>query len=304
MRRTLLCAATAVLGIAYVGLADDVPLEMRNAAIRFASQNDGPAVEGLVTLSGRFDPLAGPSHVEYQQDALAISLGGVEMLRIDPLDPRLKWRRKGTKVVFRQRARDGGARYLLVDLLRGRFRFRGARVDLAGLQEAGAWGVPVTLTVGDATIAGEVDFLASRNRRRARWKQVHGARAAERPLPLGDFGDSTNIRDRRFVVVRTDQEWQALWAEHSGGAAPSVDFASHMIVALFAGEKMSGGYGMELDAVEQDASGAVVKFTETSPGAHCVVTLAITYPFTIARVPRVDGEALFEGRDRVQNCRR
>ena len=57
-----------------------------------------------------------------------------------------------------------------------------------------------------------------------------------------DKGSRSGLRERKFVVIKTANEWKELWSSHVLGsippkALPSVDFQTEMIVAVFLGEE-------------------------------------------------------------------
>jgi len=111
-----------------------------------------------------------------------------------------------------------------------------------------------------------------------------------------DRGVVSDIDGPREVVARTADEWQALWKAHAGPArtVPPVDFAARMVVGVFAGTRNTGGYDVEITAVEVDGAGLVVRYAETSPAADALVAQVITSPFHVVSVPRTEGVVRFE----------
>lgn len=104
-------------------------------------------------------------------------------------------------------------------------------------------------------------------------------------------------------VIRDPAEWERLWSRHAGEkAAPEVDFEREMVVAAFAGEFRTGGYSIDIDRLERTDEGLVVHVVLERPGATCMTTQALTQPFQIARVPRVDGEVEFRVRTETRKC--
>ena len=52
-----------------------------------------------------------------------------------------------------------------------------------------------------------------------------------------------------------------------------------VVVLIFLGEKMTGGYGISIEAFEENNSELVILIREIKPGPDSMVTQAITYPY-------------------------
>ena len=70
-------------------------------------------------------------------------------------------------------------------------------------------------------------------------------------------GSNSGVRERKFLVIKTEAEWKTLWQTHAQPQAPAkelprVDFDKEMVVAVFLGEKPTGGYRVEITAIEED----------------------------------------------------
>ena len=71
---------------------------------------------------------------------------------------------------------------------------------------------------------------------------------------------------------------------------PRVDFTQNYVIAVFAGEKASGGHDIEVADIEDTESKRKVSIALTRPGAGCIATQALTRPFQIVVVPASDLE--------------
>jgi len=83
---------------------------------------------------------------------------------------------------------------------------------------------------------------------------------------------------------------------------PEVDFAQEMIVAAALGTRASGGYNVLLTRAIEDSTGVQVSVLETSPGANCATTLALTQPIDLGRLERRDGPVRFVVTQQVERC--
>lgn len=108
------------------------------------------------------------------------------------------------------------------------------------------------------------------------------------------------------LVLRDDAALAAAWKTANAGTvgspAPSIDFASQMVVLVALGERRTGGYTVRIDSVSRDAGGALVRYTATSPGPSCMTAQMITAPVIAVAVPRVDGTVRFQRSDATDRC--
>lgn len=91
------------------------------------------------------------------------------------------------------------------------------------------------------------------------------------------------------TVARNQADWAALWKKHTSIESnpprfEKIDFGKEIVVAVFAGEKPTGGHGIEITSVERIDERLLVSFVERNPPPGSVVTQAFTQPFHIVRV--------------------
>jgi hypothetical protein len=91
------------------------------------------------------------------------------------------------------------------------------------------------------------------------------------------------IRTPTEKVMRTPTEWAALWrqahANRTPPAAPSVDFAKEMVIAVFMGQRSTGGYSIAIENVAFGEKEIRVTVREQTPPPDAIVTQALTQPF-------------------------
>ena len=82
-------------------------------------------------------------------------------------------------------------------------------------------------------------------------------------LARGD--DSRLVEPRRFVI-RDRQAFAAVWAAHAGqdAAVPAVDFDTRMVAAVFAGERPTPGFAVEVIGTRREGADLVVLARRTS----------------------------------------
>jgi hypothetical protein len=110
------------------------------------------------------------------------------------------------------------------------------------------------------------------------------------PLPLtelasGRFGPCAAPRRE---VVRDPARWDQVWAEvqPSRTAPPPVDFAGQVALVACLGERRTGGYAIEIVAVEVGETELVVTVRETAPLPGAMTSQALTQPYHAVRVAK------------------
>jgi hypothetical protein len=111
-------------------------------------------------------------------------------------------------------------------------------------------------------------------------------------------GVNGGVRESAQLVVRSQSEWAALWGRLMRPRAtppppPAVDFSIEMIVALFMGERPTGGYEIEATRVERTDSGLTVHYRVKRPEAGAILMQVLTQPFHLIKLPRVDEPVTF-----------
>jgi hypothetical protein len=119
--------------------------------------------------------------------------------------------------------------------------------------------------------------------------------AGQVPFITVDKGVSSGIRERKFVVIKTEQEWAELWRAHASivmppRERPSVDFNNEMVVAAFLGEQRSGGSSIEISKIEEIPveRQIFVFLRETKPPPGSMVIQAMTQPYHIVKLRQAD----------------
>jgi hypothetical protein len=111
-------------------------------------------------------------------------------------------------------------------------------------------------------------------------------------------GDGSGIDAPRRVVIRDEQAWRTLWKEHAGpdAAVPPIDFATRMVAAVFAGDRPTPGYGIEVVDARRDGEGLGIVVAESRPAPGTLAAQVITTPFHIVSLPRFEGSVVFTSR--------
>ncbi len=100
-------------------------------------------------------------------------------------------------------------------------------------------------------------------------------------------------------AYRTPDEFKAAWVADGGAPAdlPKVDFDREMVLAVFSGQKNTGGHAVKIEQVIDNGSAVVAIFRMTSPGPDDMVTQALTYPSSVVVVPKRESPVTFIAAD-------
>lgn len=157
-------------------------------------------------------------------------------------------------------------------------------------------------------IAGSVAVMAvvAACRGTAQDESASAPAAGPDPVPLSSTelvkGNLSSIRAQEVVIARNADEWRTLWRRHGGlqlpgPALPEVNFEADMVIATFLGERPTGGYGLEVRAVDhmpaaEDAPEHVmVTAVERRPLEDTIQPQVVVAPFHMVLVPQCPGAA-------------
>ena len=106
-------------------------------------------------------------------------------------------------------------------------------------------------------------------------------------------GAYSAIEEPRQAVLRESGALGTLWAAHSAHLSPApappvVDFASHTVVAVFAGNQPTGGHALAVSGLEKAPGGWVLRVALVKPAPDCMVTQVITQPWLLVSLPGRD----------------
>lgn len=111
------------------------------------------------------------------------------------------------------------------------------------------------------------------------------------PVEVFDSG-SQGLNERGAYAINDEDSLSTLLLNIYGPDSPQafapVDFTRYTVIAVFAGEKNSGGYSVDISRVVERENGLVVSVREYVPGQGCIVTQAVTYPYQIAIIPKTN----------------
>lgn len=98
-------------------------------------------------------------------------------------------------------------------------------------------------------------------------------------------GNSDALKSIGVQLVKTQEQYEAL-----GDAAifADVDFEANDLIIVSLGEQATGGYSVEISALQLEGETIVVVGKASAPGADAVVTQALTYPYAAAVIANTE----------------
>lgn len=105
-------------------------------------------------------------------------------------------------------------------------------------------------------------------------------------------GTHSGITEKKATLLTDEAGWQTNWQRLSAHQvpappAPAMDFSQQSVLAVYMGEQRSGGYAIEITGVELVNGTLKVTVKETRPAPGAMVTMALTQPYHMVRIPKV-----------------
>lgn len=83
---------------------------------------------------------------------------------------------------------------------------------------------------------------------------------------------------------------------------PKIDFQHEIVIAVFQGEKPTGGYKIEITKMVESDKNLIVYVETTSPCHNEEVTEALTYPCHIVKTKMTNKEVIFKVSKKDKHC--
>jgi hypothetical protein len=117
--------------------------------------------------------------------------------------------------------------------------------------------------------------------------QVAGPARAAAPAEIVQWsGTQSSVTTAAQRVLRDAAAWNAFWPQVRHAAPRAFDPARETAVAIFLGERRTGGFTVRVESATPQDGQLVVTYRESVPPAGTMVTQALTYPWTLAVFPR------------------
>lgn len=99
----------------------------------------------------------------------------------------------------------------------------------------------------------------------------------------GAYGGANTASHR---LLNDAAAWNAFWREVGRDAPRPLDAARERAVAIFIGERRTGGYAVEILSTAARDGNLVVTYRENTPPPGVMVTQALTAPWVVTVLPK------------------
>lgn len=105
-------------------------------------------------------------------------------------------------------------------------------------------------------------------------------------------GGNSGVTEAKNIIINDEEKWQEVWnqiyAHHSRvPPLPKINFLTKTVIAVFAGQRSSGGHSLSVKQIEELSNVVNVTVEYIYPARNCLVTAALTEPFYIASVSKI-----------------
>lgn len=98
-------------------------------------------------------------------------------------------------------------------------------------------------------------------------------------------GDSAALKTIDVYLIKTQEEYDALGDKE---IYPDVDFEANDLVIAALGEQPTGGYSIEIEALQLEGDTIYIVGKSGKPAADAAVTQALTYPYAAAVIANTE----------------
>jgi hypothetical protein len=110
--------------------------------------------------------------------------------------------------------------------------------------------------------------------------------------------DIPNRETMGNLVIRNEQEW----ADTIGTKESSIDFTQKTALVVSMGQRMTGGYSIEIKSITEKTNKVHVAVEFISPGKNCITIQVVNYPSQIILIPATKKEIVWEITNKTVDC--
>ena len=121
--------------------------------------------------------------------------------------------------------------------------------------------------------------------------------AEEIPYRIISYGQYSGLSLEKNLVIQTSREFAELWTVHASGSSekpPLIDFEQETLVAIYMGQKNTGGYAVGINTILLQDDHIVVKVQYIRPRPDQEVTMALTQPYVMFTIAKTSLPVTFE----------
>jgi len=110
-------------------------------------------------------------------------------------------------------------------------------------------------------------------------------------------GSFNSLQEKSEYVIKNNEDWKNLWHKINSfnkpeSNLPGIDFNKSIIIAVFQGQKNTGGYNIEIKKIIERKNYIEVQVKENNSSGRFIIE-AITSPYHIVKINRLGKEIKF-----------
>lgn len=90
--------------------------------------------------------------------------------------------------------------------------------------------------------------------------------------------------EEAFEIIKDDVSLKALYQSINNEEVPEIDFSKQRVIAVFLGQRSTGGYSIKIKNVNERDNKIYVEVEKINPKPGENATMAITNPYIIAKI--------------------
>jgi hypothetical protein len=128
------------------------------------------------------------------------------------------------------------------------------------------------------------------------------------PFEMIDQGAFSGEEDRLSWLLRSEAEWEEFWNRAHMGREPRpplppVDFEQNMVLVVSVRNQPARGSSLTIASITNTAGLLRVRTQERMDGPNCLSSVAVTQPYVIVSLPRLNQSGLtFDLSSRTVDC--
>lgn len=107
-------------------------------------------------------------------------------------------------------------------------------------------------------------------------------------------GSNAEVTTPTTRAIDSAAAWDAAWKQAQRPKPRELNVAREQAVAVFIGERRTGGYSAEVTSAGEKNGRFVIEYRENTPPRDAMVTQALTAPWAIAVIPKTKLPIVFE----------
>ena len=109
-------------------------------------------------------------------------------------------------------------------------------------------------------------------------------------------GSDSGMSLQRMFIIDNQKDWDSLWRNHAKphhSLQPVINFKDNNVIALFMGQKHTGGYAIAIDHIKQTNDQLIVAVRFTKPSKDAARSMALTQPYFFAVIDKQNKAVIF-----------